>query len=128
VSSTTFALDGFRAVEWLRGERFEYPEDFRPEQLTEGAFGLFRGKDVTRVRIWFDDKVARYVQRRMWHPTQRFKKTASGSGIEMTMEARGTTEIVSWVLGFGDKARVIAPEALRADVARELERASRAYR
>jgi predicted DNA-binding transcriptional regulator YafY len=46
----------------------------------------------------------------------------------MTMDVRGTTEIVSWVLGFGDKARVIAPEALRADVARELERASRAYR
>ena len=41
----TFALDGFRAVEWLRGERFEYPADYRPEQITEGAFGLIRGKE-----------------------------------------------------------------------------------
>jgi proteasome accessory factor B len=114
----TFALDGFREVEWLRGDRFEYPEAYRPEQITEGAFGLFRGKDVTRVRIRFDEKVARYVQRRMWHPTQAFKKLAGGA-IEMTMDVRGTTEIVSWLLGFGNKARVVAPESLRAAVARE---------
>src|SRR5204862_8240370 len=54
----TFALNRFRAVEWLRGQTFEYPDDFRPEQITEGAFGLIRGKDATRVRIWFDEKVA----------------------------------------------------------------------
>ena len=64
-----------------------------PEQITEGAFGLFRGKEVTRVRIWFDDKVARYVQRRMWHPTQRFRRAAGG--VEMSRDVRGTTEIVS---------------------------------
>ena len=121
----TFALDGFREIEWLRGQTFEYPTDYRPEQMTEGAFGLIRGKDVTRVRIWFDDKVARYVQRRMWHPTQRFRSAAGG--VEMTMDVRGTTEIVSWVLGFGDKARVIAPAALRADVARELGRGAARY-
>src|SRR5262249_27746021 len=67
----TFALDGFRAVDWLKGDRFDYPADYRPEQLTEGAFGLIRG-EPTRVRILFDPKVARYVQRRQWHPTQRF--------------------------------------------------------
>src|SRR5437764_3523898 len=37
-----FALDGFREVEWRKGDRFDYPADFRPEQLTEGAFGLIR--------------------------------------------------------------------------------------
>jgi len=91
----TFALDGFREVEWLRGERFEYPLDFRPEQLTEGAFGLIRG-EPTRVRILFDAKVARYVQRRQWHPSQRFRRT--DGAVEMTIDVRGTTELVSWVL------------------------------
>src|SRR5262249_41988628 len=103
----TFALDGFREVEWLRGQTFEYPGAYRPEQITEGAFGLIRGKEVTRVRIRFDDKVARYVQRRMWHPTQKFRRVAGG--VEMTMDVRGTTEVVSWVLGFGDKARIVEP-------------------
>jgi predicted DNA-binding transcriptional regulator YafY len=123
----TFALDGFREVTWLRGDGFEYPEAYRPEQITEGAFGLIRGKETTRVRIRFDEKVARYVQRRMWHPTQSFKKLAGG-GVEMTMEARGTVEVVSWVLGFGDKARVLEPASLRADVVAELERAVTSYR
>jgi predicted DNA-binding transcriptional regulator YafY len=117
----TFALDAFREVEWLRGDKFEYPADYRPEQVTEGAFGLIRGSDVTRVRILFDPKVARYVERVMWHPTQRFKRTAAG--LEMTMEVRGTVEVVSWVLGFGDKGRVIEPDSLRLTVEGELRRA-----
>ena len=43
------------------------------------------------------------------------------------MDARGTTEVVSWVLGFGDKARVVEPAALVAAVAGELERARALY-
>jgi proteasome accessory factor B len=123
----TFALDGFRAVEWRRGDKFEYPADYKPEQITEGSFGLFRGKETTRVRVRFDEKVARYVQRRMWHPTQRFKKLPGG-GVEMTMDVRGTVEIVSWVLGFGGTAEVMEPASLRADVAADAERAAARYR
>jgi proteasome accessory factor B len=121
----TFALDGFREVEWLKGDRFDYPADFRPEQITEGAFGLIRG-EPTRVRIRFDDKVARYVQRRQWHPTQRFQSHPAG-GVELTMDVQGTVELVSWVLGFGDKATVLEPPSLRAEVAGEVERAARNY-
>ena len=122
----TFALDAFREVEWLRGDSFDYPADYRPEQVTEGAFGLIRGSEVTRVRILFDPKVARYVERVLWHPTQRFKRTAAG--LEMTMEVRGTTEVVGWVLGFGADARVLEPAALREAVAADLARAAAQYR
>jgi predicted DNA-binding transcriptional regulator YafY len=122
----TFALDGFRAVTWLRGQKFEVPPDFRPEQITGGAFGLIRAPQATRVRVRFDAKVARYVQRRMWHPTQRFRKRASG-GVEMTMDVRGTVEVVSWVLGFGPTAEVLAPSELRAQVAAEAAGAAALY-
>jgi predicted DNA-binding transcriptional regulator YafY len=122
----TFALDAFRQVEWLRGDKFDYPSDYRPEKVTEGAFGLIRGPEVTRVRIQFDAKVARYVERVLWHPTQRFKRTAAG--LEMTMQVRGTTEVVGWVLGFGGDAHVVEPAALREVVARELSRAAARYR
>ncbi len=114
----TFALDGFREVDWLKGDRFEYPAGYRPEQLTEGAFGLIRG-EPTHVRIRFDPKVARYVQRRHWHPTQHFRRTAGGE-VEMTMELRGTVEVVSWVLGFGGTAEVVDPASLRQEVRDEL--------
>lgn len=120
----TFALDAFREVQWLRGEKFEYPVDYRPEQVTEGAFGLIRG-EPTKVRILFDPKVARYVERIMWHPTQKFRRTAAG--LEMTMEVRGHVEVANWVLGFGDKALVLEPQSLRAALAAQLSRAATAY-
>jgi predicted DNA-binding transcriptional regulator YafY len=81
-----------------------------------------------RVRVWFDDKVARYVRRRMWHPTQRFKRTSGArGGIEMTMEVRGTVEVTSWVLGFGATAEVLEPPELRAAVRAELRAAEARY-
>jgi predicted DNA-binding transcriptional regulator YafY len=124
----TFALDGFREVEWRRGDRFEYPADYTPERITEGAFGLIRGAETVRVRVRFDDKVARYVQRRMWHPTQRFRKLAGArGGVEMTMDVRGTVELVSWVLGFGGTAEVVEPASLRDQIAAELRDATRIY-
>jgi predicted DNA-binding transcriptional regulator YafY len=71
----TFALDGFRAVDWLRGERFAYPDDYEPSRVYEGAFGIIRGPRE-RVRIFFDSSVARYVRRRRWHPnpTNSFRR------------------------------------------------------
>jgi proteasome accessory factor B len=121
----TFALDGFRAVDWLKDDHFDYPADYRPEQLTEGAFGLIRGERA-RVRILFDPKVARYVQRRQWHPTQQFRPL--DGGIEMTMDVQGTTEIVSWLLGFGDKATAVEPESLRQEMSDQATGVAARYR
>ena len=47
----------------------------------------------------------------MWHPTQKFRPVQGG--VEMTMDVRGTTEVVSWVLGFGRTAQVLDPATLR---------------
>lgn len=112
----TFALDGFRAVDWLKGDHFEYPIDYHPEKLAEGNFGLIGGPRQ-RVRIFFDRTVARYVERRQWHPTQEVRSVAGG--IEMTIET-GTVELASWILSFGGKAIVLEPATLREQIAAEL--------
>ncbi len=121
----TFALDGFKDVEWLKGNKFEYPADYQPEKLYEGAFGLIRGEPV-KVKIRFSEKVARYVRRRRWHPTQRVRNVAGG--VELSMEVRGTTEIVSWVLGFGQEAEIVEPAELRAAMVAEFKGALARYR
>jgi predicted DNA-binding transcriptional regulator YafY len=77
------------------------------------------------VRVFFDDKVSRFVRRRRWHPTQEVKRVPNG--IELAMEVSGTVELVSWVLGFGDQAEVLEPASLRDQVAAELGRASARY-
>ncbi len=121
----TFALDSIRDAEWLRGETFEYPKDYHPSRVVEGNFGLFGGGERTRVRLLFAQRVARYVERRQWHPTQELTKT--DRGLELTMQVTGTTELKTWVLGWGDQVEVLEPESLRDEVAAEHERAAAKY-
>ena len=56
-------------MNWKKNDKFVYPADYQPEKLVEGSFGIFTGPR-TRVRIYFDVKVARFVKRRQWHPTE----------------------------------------------------------
>jgi proteasome accessory factor B len=120
----TFALDGFREVDWLKNARFDYPKGYHPEQVTAGAFGLTPGAP-TRVRVFFKEKVARFVRRRQWHPTQKIRNV--DGGIELSMEVGGALEVQSWVLGFGDQAVVLEPATLREEIASELGRAAAHY-
>ncbi len=121
----TFALDGFRQIDWLRNERFTYPAEYDPRELFEGNFGLIGGAETSQVRIFFSDKVARFVRRRVWHPTQKIKKVPDG--VELSMEVKGTVEIISWVLSFGEHAEILAPAELREAVASELRGAMARY-
>lgn len=121
----TLALDGFTDLEWKRGDSYEYPRDYSPEQLVEGAFGLIGGQR-TRVRIAFASRVARFVRRRTWHPSQRLEEQPDG-GVVLELDVRGTVELTSWILGFGEHAEVLAPEALRREIAESLAAASQRY-
>jgi predicted DNA-binding transcriptional regulator YafY len=120
----TFALDGFRSIDWLKGQRFTYPIDYQPSKLAEGAFGLIGGRTET-IRIFFDARVARYVRRRVWHASQTVAKVPGG--IELSMRVAPSVEVASWILGFSETAEVRAPESLRDRVAGELRRAVARY-
>ena len=119
-----FALDEIREVEWLKGDKFEYPEDYHPSQLVAGTFGLIAGPE-TRARIFFDRKVSRYVRRRRWHPSQKIRNVPNG--IELVMDVQGTTELSSWIMSFGAHAEVLEPAELREAIAAELARAAGRY-
>ena len=120
----TFAFDGFRAIEWKRKKKFEYPEDWEPSSLVAGSFGIFSG-EPTKVRVRFDPKVARFVRRRQWHPSQKLRNTEQG--LVLTMKVHGTVELMSWVLSFGDKAELLEPLELRKEIANELAGAAKIY-
>jgi predicted DNA-binding transcriptional regulator YafY len=92
---------------------------FQPDDLIGNAFGIIRGAR-TSVRLWFDASVARIVERRSWHPSQ--KVTRVTDGIELALVVDGTDELLSWVLSFGEKAMVLEPEMLRAE-ARKIAKA-----
>ena len=111
-----FAIDRIEAVTLLESE-FSLPEEFDAEAFMQASFGVFRGEPV-QVRIRFAPAVAGYIKEKIWHPTQTLTSEADGSVI-FTADVAGIEEIKIWVLKWGAAAEVIAPDALRRQLADE---------
>ncbi|MCL1822351.1 MAG: WYL domain-containing protein, partial [Prolixibacteraceae bacterium] len=58
---------------------------------------------------------AAYVEERTWSADQNFERQPDGSLI-LTFQARSHLEVLSWVLGFGAQAEVLAPDWLRVEM------------
>ncbi len=121
----TFAVDRIGESERLEA-RFEVREDFDFDARTASAFGVV-AEPPEAVRIRFAPRWALYVQEHEWHPSQTLARTEDG-GVELSMQVGIGEELRGWVLSFGAGAEVLAPEALRREVAAELGRAGERYR
>lgn len=122
----TFLLDRMRDTECATTERFELPDDFRIDDYFQGQFGIWRGGDPIRVVVDFDERVVEYVETRRIHPSQTLSALPDG-GVRLEMTIGDLTEVTTWVLGFGETARVRAPEELVERVQRELRGALARY-
>jgi predicted DNA-binding transcriptional regulator YafY len=122
----TFLLDRMRDTECSTTERFELPEDFAIDDYFQGQFGIWRGDAEHRVVVEFDARVAEYVRSRKVHASQKLTALADG-GVRLTVTIADLTEVASWVLGFGDTAKVIQPEELKERVMTELRGALARY-
>lgn len=105
-------------------------ERFEPMEIEEDAFahslGVHQGTPPERVEIAFDRRIAPYVKERVWHPSQQIHDSADGS-VLMTLEVSNDWALRSWVLGFGQLARVVAPASLASQILEEFERARSLY-
>jgi predicted DNA-binding transcriptional regulator YafY len=120
----TFAIERIESLEKL-GERFQKPQDFSVENYLESSFGLVKEAPFD-VEIVFGPKVAEYVRSRIWHPSQQCREIGGGR-IRMKLHVGGEMELVSWIMGFGASARVVAPDRLRRLVETELSRTLETY-
>jgi len=105
------SVDRIRQIE-RTGETFRYPprEEYTPEGLLDGAFGIYRepGGRPRRVELVFADQrwLKMYVRERQWHPTQRFEDLPDGR-LRMTFTTTATTDVRRWILGFGADVEVV---------------------
>jgi len=120
----TFAVDRIGALEPTT-RRFRVREGFDFDAYIGGSFGVV-AEPALRVRIRFDGSWANYVEERTWHPSQTLARLPDG-GLELRMEAGGSSELRSWILSFGAAAEVIEPASLRAEVERDLAAALARY-
>jgi predicted DNA-binding transcriptional regulator YafY len=120
----TFKVERMRDLAVLP-RTFEPPERDVLSQL-RSAWDIIADQPATEVVLRFDPSVAGRVTEATWHPTQRVSTLPDGS-IEWRATVAGTIEIRLWVLGWGSDVEVLAPTALRDDVAATLRRAAARY-
>ena len=109
--------------------KFPKPNDFDLESHLAGSFGIYQGEtdqDI-HVRVRFSADVARYVQEKRWHASQKLTPQPDRSVIA-EFQLRALQELKAWVLSFGAKAEVLEPESLRQEIADEITQLSQQYR
>lgn len=112
----SFALSNIETWKTRAAERFTRDAEFSPSAyLAQGLSNEPRGASA-EVAIWFDAEQAPSIRKRQWHLSQEIEDHADGA---LTLRLRGAAlaEVRRWVLSFGAHAEVLAPEALRAEVA-----------
>jgi proteasome accessory factor B len=112
----TFNLSRIVSLERL-SERFTIPKGFGLERHLRNAWQMIPDHAADqRVVIRFQPLVARNVAEVMWHKTQDVKFDEDGS-LVFRVRVSGLSEIVWWILGYGDQAEVLQPKKLRRLVA-----------
>jgi proteasome accessory factor B len=104
------------------------PREFSLDKHLGNAWNLMPhdGPDE-HVVVRFSHLVARNVAEVQWHRTQRVEKLSDGS-IEYHVDVSGLSEIVWWILGYGDQAQVLKPASLRQQVAKRARNMCKMYK
>jgi predicted DNA-binding transcriptional regulator YafY len=120
-----FALERIRGVEVTR-QRFEIPEDYKPETHFSSAFGLVNDTPM-RVLVRFSPEIAHAVSDRIWMQGQKISTDSAGR-VTVEFEAAGQMELVSWILSYGMQAEVLEPPELRKEVRKQVKQMRQIYR
>jgi predicted DNA-binding transcriptional regulator YafY len=121
----SFAVDAIRRVEILEQPARHVPEKTLNAVLGAG-YGIFSGRKVTWARLKFSPGRARWVSLEQWHPQQKSHFEADG-GYVLEIPYSDSRELVMDVLRHGAAVEVLAPPALRQEVAAELRAALNPY-
>ena len=66
------------------------------------------------------------MEETVWHPSQVIENHGDGSVI-MTLRVFNTFELVTWILGWGEKVEVLEPKILRDEVFRTATEMTKVY-
>ena len=118
----TFAVERIRTL-GVRDDHF----DLRPlpAEPFANSLGVFSGP-AEAIEIEFDAEVADYVASREWHRSQ-ITYVRDDGGIVMRLVVCNDRPLRTWILGFGGRARVIAPRSLARELYEEFDAARERY-
>ena len=105
--------------------KFKFPSDYHFEKVFDKNFGIIK-EDSFDVEVEFDGHAAVYVSERIWSPDQKMT-TKKNEKIRLKFCASSEPELISWVLSFGDEAKVVKPDWLVDEIELSLKRALKNY-
>jgi len=88
---------------------FSIPKNYDFEKAFTQNFGVIKD-DSFKVEVEFTGWAARYVVERSWSPDQKIKRN-NGKTV-LTFSASSEPEVISWLMSFGDEAKLTNPPFL----------------
>jgi predicted DNA-binding transcriptional regulator YafY len=120
-----FAVDAIKSALVVEEPAREVADESLDRVLGAG-YGIFSGAETQTAVLRFTPERARWVADEVWHSRQAGRIEADGSYV-LELPYSQEPELVMDLLRYGAGVCVLAPETLRATVARELATAARQY-
>ena len=103
---------------------FSPPEEFDPRPYASRADWQI-GEGTGRARVWLSERIAWLVERHFGHagvvtPAAE-AEDAPDEGVVFETDFADPRQLISWALGLGDRARILAPAELAGEAAERLE-------
>jgi predicted DNA-binding transcriptional regulator YafY len=121
----TFKLERLERAQML-DEVYEIPKDFDPDKYLAASWGIMHGEEEVEVILQFSPAVASRVRESVWHPSQELDELRDG-GCLFTVRISEPAEMKPWIRSWGAEVEVIAPQALRQEIATEATRMAATY-
>ncbi|MFK5955523.1 MAG: WYL domain-containing protein [Planctomycetota bacterium] len=114
----TYALSRVKSAESLR--KCFSPNLSDSNHVARKSFARFFAQEGKRIkiRVRFTPASSEWIRERTWHPEQTILEHKDG-GLTLAMPVDGDKEALSWVLGWGSQAKVLAPKWLKERVQKE---------
>lgn len=121
----TLKLTRFQSIR-LSGDHFNRPGTFSLENYVKDSFGIISRGPVRTIRARLTDWAALNVREVKWHDSQRIVE-AGNDHVVVEFNLSDTAEFKRWILGFGQHALVLEPQALADEVRSDLVEALQKY-
>jgi proteasome accessory factor B len=99
----------------------------KPEDFFQHSLGMFRSEHPETLHLRFDRSIARLISEREWHPSQKLERHSDGK-LDLRLTVGITPDVLSWIMSYGVKVEVLAPESLRDRVTEECQAVTELYR
>jgi len=92
------------------------PADFDANEFLGSSWGIVVEGEVKTIKLKIDaPEIIRIMEETRWHPSQVTQRQPDGSAI-VTLKLTVTTELVGFILSWGEKVEVLEPKKLREKV------------